>query len=93
MLRVEWTDQAIEKMEQISDYISLDSINAARNWIESVFNKEKLISVNPYIGREVPEYNNLQVREVFEGNYRVIYRVEVDKIRIITVINFKELLK
>lgn len=93
MLKVEWTDQAIEKVELIGEYISLDSPKAAFKWVNSVFDKENLIRENPHIGREVPEYKNPLVREVFEGNYRIIYRIEEKKISVITVKNFKELVQ
>ena len=93
MLRIEWTDQAIAKMEQTADYIALDSPKAATKWVNSVFNKEDLIRSNPTIGREVPEYKDSLVREVFEGNYRIVYRIEEKKISVITVKNFKEQMK
>jgi toxin ParE1/3/4 len=93
MLKVEWTDQALEKMEEIADYISADSPKAATKWISSVFGKEIMIQSNPNIGREVPEYKNSLVREVFEGRYRIIYRIEKKKISVITVKNFKEQMK
>jgi len=93
MLRFEWTDQAIEKIEQIADYISLDSPKAANKWVNAVFNKEEMIKANPSIGREVPEYKNKLVREIFEGNYRIIYKIDEKKISVVTIKNFKEQIK
>lgn len=90
MLKVEWTDQALDKIEQISDYISLDSPVAAKNWIRTILGKEQLLIDNPRIGRIVPEYRVELIREIFEGNYRVIYKIEEKLIKIITVKNFRE---
>jgi toxin ParE1/3/4 len=50
------------------------------------------LSINPTRGRKVPEANREEIREVFEGEYRIIYRLESKKISVLTIRNFKQLL-
>lgn len=38
-------------------------------------------------GRPVPEYRTERVREVFEGWYRISYRLKADQIDVIAVIH------
>ncbi len=38
-------------------------------------------------GRVVPEFNMKQIREVFEGPYRIIYYIKPDQIDVIAVIH------
>ncbi len=38
-------------------------------------------------GRKVPEYDLDQVREVFSGPYRIIYRIKPEQIDVISVIH------
>lgn len=40
----------------------------------------------------VPEYDNPSIREVFEGEYRLIYQMQDSTVAILTVRNFAELL-
>jgi len=46
MLKAEWTKQAIHGIDQIADYISLDSESSALKWIETIFSKEQVIIGN-----------------------------------------------
>ncbi len=43
-------------------------------------------------GRKVPEVNREDIRELFEGEYRIIYRVEAKRIFILTIRNIKQIL-
>ena len=90
MLKVEWTNQALDKIEQISEFISLDSSSASTKWAELIFSKEKVLIDSPKIGRKVPEYNDESIREIIVGNYRLVYRIKEKYISIITVKNCKE---
>ena len=90
MLKVEWTNQALDKIEQISEFISLDSSSAATKWAELIFCKEKVLIDSPKIGRKVPEYNDESIREIIVGNYRLVYRIKEKYISIITVKNCKK---
>ena len=38
------------------------------------------ISDQPHRGRPVPEYVNTEVREVREGDYRIIYRLHTGRV-------------
>jgi len=41
----------------------------------------------PLSGKMVPEYEMEQIREVFEGPYRIIYYIKSDQVDIIAVIH------
>ena len=43
------------------------------------------LSEHPLIGRVVEQYQLDDIREVYEGRYRMIYRVLPDRIDILTV--------
>ena len=45
------------------------------------------------MGRIVPEINSPNIREIIEGNYRIIYRVAQEKIEVLTVFEGRKLLK
>jgi len=94
MATVAFTEQALNDINDIADYISHDSLHFARMQAEKIFNRAILLETHPLIGRVVPELSIKSIREVIEGNYRVIYRiVRKDLIHILTVHHSRRLLK
>lgn len=66
---------AKEDMNQIEEYISRDSIYYANKTIEEIVEKIKYLSMFPYMGRKIPEYNNINLREIIYKSYRILYKV------------------
>lgn len=86
MAKIEFTEQAISDIKDIAIYISFDSVTFASLQVEKIFAKSETIENYPFIGRVVPELKIKSVREVFEGNYRIIYRImNKDLIHILTI--------
>jgi toxin ParE1/3/4 len=75
MVKLIWTDQAIEDLENIGNYIAENSEKYARITIEKIFSSTKILESFPQAGRIVPEKNEKNVRELIEGNYRIIYEI------------------
>lgn len=91
-MKIIWSPLAVERLEDIYDYIAKDNISAASNLIENIFTKVESLLENTNRGRVVPESNRENIRELFEGEYRIIYRVEKTYISVLTIRNFKQLL-
>ena len=89
-MRISWSPLSIERLDDISEYIAKDNISAAKYFIKRIFEKVETLPENPLRGRKVPEANREEIREVFEGEYRIIYRVEKKKLSILTIRNFKQ---
>lgn len=86
MAEVIWTEQSLEDIQQIADFIAKDSLVYAQLQAERFFAIEQQLSEHPYSGRKVPEINDEAIREVIVGMYRVIYYVQPqDKVSILTV--------
>mgnify|MGYP006303707313 CR=1 FL=1 len=68
------------------DYIATDSEKYAKLTISKLVNNALRIESNLYIGRLVPELNDESIREIIQGNYRIIYQVvQVSYAYILTV--------
>jgi len=91
-MKILWSPLAVERMEEISDYIAYDSPKAANEWIDTILDKVDLLKTSPEIGRIVPELEDSNFRELILGNYRIIYRMLSGSVRILTVRNFKQIL-
>ena len=91
-MKIFWSPLAVERLEYIYDFISKENASAAQKQISKIFKRVESLSKYPERGRKVPEANRKEIREVFEDEYRIIYRVEPKKIFILTIRNFKQLL-
>jgi plasmid stabilization system protein ParE len=91
-VKIIWSPLAVEGLENIYDYISRDNITAAEKTVESILMKVEKLSKFFERGRKVPEAKRDDIREIFEGEYRIIYRIETKRIVILTIRNFKQLL-
>jgi len=89
-MKIFWSPLAVERLENIYNYISVDNKSAAQKVAERIFKKVETLAKNPERGRIVPETNREEIREIFEGEYRIIYRIETKKVSILTIRNFKQ---
>jgi plasmid stabilization system protein ParE len=84
-MKVIWTPRAQQRLRKLHDYIAQDQpLNAAR-WIGRVLDRGDQIGNQPRSGRVVPEYRRDTIREVFEGDYRIIYRIRNQQVDVLTV--------
>lgn len=91
-MNIIWAPLAVDRLNCIFDFISEDNVIAANDLIESIFKKVESLSENAERGRIVPESNRKDIREIFEQEYRIIYKIEINRIVILTIRNFKQLL-
>lgn len=86
MVRINWTFQAKNDLKDIADYISKDSKLYAKRQVLKIRNRTNILKSNIHSGRNVPEIQDKDIREIIEGNYRIIYRViNETRIDILTV--------
>ena len=86
MVRIRFTKQSLFDLKEIYDYISYDSKKYAPYQILKIRNSIKIIKQYKIYGKIVEEYNDENIREIIEGNYRIIYKIlGDDRIDIITI--------
>lgn len=86
-MRVDWSDPALGDLDDIVRHISKDSPYYAREFIERVFDRTDKLKDFPLVGRWVPEADDKTIREVFVQGYRVMYRVESERVLVLAVIH------
>lgn len=91
-MNIIWSPLAIKKFEDILDYIAIDSKANAEKFAERVFRKVAILIEFPNVGRKVQELNNSNYRELILGNYRIIYKLHLNDIHILTIRHLKRLL-
>lgn len=91
-MKVHWTDRAKARLRLIHEHIAQDAPLVADQVIERLVARSRQIGELPYTGREVPEYQRDDLREVLERPYRIIYRIYKQRIDVVTVMHYRQLL-
>jgi len=82
-----WSVQANADVREIGRYIARDKPRASRAWINRLERKAIDASRVPMLGRIVPEIGRHDVREVFLRSYRIMYRVEEQRIVVVAIVH------
>ncbi len=85
MIRVFWTEPALEDVQEIRAYIARDSPCYARIVAERIFGAVEQLHLHPFSGRVVPEIGQHTLREVIEPPYRIVDRVRPELLEIAAV--------
>ena len=88
-----WSPEAIEDIESIASYIERDSLWYAKVVASRIIEMAESIPEYSEIGRIVPEIGDVTIRERFVFSYRIIYRVETERVLVIAVIHGSRLLQ
>lgn len=89
-MKIVWSPLALERVNEIADYIAENSVEAARVWLMDIFGVVDRLKEFPESGRAVPEVKRPNIRELIFKTYRVIYRVERKQVSILTVRHSKQ---
>ncbi|WP_426669650.1 type II toxin-antitoxin system RelE/ParE family toxin [Mucilaginibacter sp. McL0603] len=93
MAEVKWTKQAIQDIDKIAEFIAKDSDHYAKIQVQRFFDAVKVLEKQPKSGKIVPEKQDISIRAILIGSYRIIYKIVSEKrIDVITVHHNKRLL-
>ena len=92
-MKINWTQEALEKLIEIEDYISKDSPERASEFINHLMEHALSLTGQPRSGRIVPEIAKPNIRELLFKKYRIVYRLKEDSIEILTVFEGHMLLR
>lgn len=62
MVRINWALQAIKDLQNIYEFIAVDSNVYAKNQVIKIKEKTQLLKLQPKLGRIIPEINIVQHR-------------------------------
>ena len=85
MGQIVWTKLANNDLENIYDFIALESPFYAETTINTFFFRVEVLRILPRSGREIPEFKRTDLRELVEADYRNFYRIGKGSISTIRV--------
>lgn len=80
---VRLTTTAFADLDEIEEYIARDSPSIARRFIEKILSRFSQLENFANSGRIVPEFANESLRELIEGKYRIVYKLNADQVIVI----------
>lgn len=84
-MKVVWSPLAEQRAMEAVDYIAEDRPAAAARWLEGLLDHVAQLDQLAERGRMVPEIGRSAYREVLFAPYRIIYRVDADRVVILTL--------
>jgi addiction module RelE/StbE family toxin len=85
MVELIWAPRALEDLEALIEYISRDAPITARRFAQKLLSRVEILITHPHLGSYLPEDDSQTYRELIQGNYRMIYRVENQRVLIVAV--------
>ena len=93
-MTITWSQEACENLLDIEDFIARDSLERAVRFVDALIDHvEAILTDNPRSGRTVPEIGNPDIRELIYRGYRIVYRLNGNRIDILTVFEGHRLLR
>ncbi|MCF6319618.1 MAG: type II toxin-antitoxin system RelE/ParE family toxin [Proteobacteria bacterium] len=86
-MKLKWSPLAMERVLEIA----LDKPSAAEKWATDIFKITDNFKHNPKLGRIAPELYDESFRELIQGNYRIVYKIDT-QISILAIRHYKQML-
>lgn len=92
-LKISFALSAVSDLEDVLEFYNEQKVpHVGERLIQKIFQDIKLLSEQPDIGRIVPEFDLKYLRELIRPPFRIVYRRDTDKIRIVRVWRSERLL-
>jgi plasmid stabilization system protein ParE len=85
MARIVWTDDAINDVRSIFEFIAHDAPFRAAIFIDELIDYTDRLEDLPFSGRIIPERSDPAYRELIFHNYRIMYRTKDSLVEILHV--------
>lgn len=84
---VVWSESAQRALDEVIEYIVSDSRSAASQVLEAALNAAASLTTLSERGRIVPELDDPAIRELFVFEYRLMYRVEEERVVVVAFVH------
>ena len=93
MVRIIWTEPALQDLDEIADYISLDKPTAARQFVQRVFERIEQLANLAKSGSVPSELIGTQYRQLVIPPVRIFYRAQNEVVYIVYIMRGERLFR
>jgi plasmid stabilization system protein ParE len=88
--RVYWATRAVTNLRGIYEFIAETSPLYAQRTVDRLLVRARQLEDFPESGRTVPELERVDVRELIEGPYRILYHLRSDEAHVLAIIHGRQ---
>ena len=77
MAKIRWTDEAVNWLQDIHNYIAKDNPNIANKVVNDIFDKVQILTMMPEVGYKYQNQDNIRI--LLYGHYRIAYFIKESK--------------
>ena len=94
MARIIWSPKSLCQLDEIAEYIAVDSPTQAKRVVQRVLGTTERLATFPESGAFAPEFPDDNVREILAFRFRILYRFVKadDAVRIVGIVHGARLL-
>ncbi len=85
MATIRWTEEAVNWLQDIYNYIAEDSHAAAQKVVDGIYDKAQILKVFPNIGYKYRDEPEGEIRILLYGHYRIAYIIKQNIVEILGV--------
>ncbi|HEX9020079.1 MAG TPA: type II toxin-antitoxin system RelE/ParE family toxin [Nitrospirota bacterium] len=92
--RITFAASAIKDLEDLQVYYSAEGVpDVGKKLVAEIISQIERLAAHPLSGRVVPEFNVEHLREIIYPPFRIVYRHDKNKVRIVRIWRSERLLK
>jgi toxin ParE1/3/4 len=92
--RISVASSAIKDLEDLQAYYSAEGVpDVGKRLVVEIISRIERLSGHPLSGRIVPEFNVEHLREIIYPPFRIVYRHDKNKVRIVRIWRSERLLR
>lgn len=91
-MRVYWTPGAQGRLLEIQSHLKQHAPALAASVTLQLARRALQLGESPAMGRRLARYQPMEVRELLERPYRLVYRVMPTQVEILTVLHYRQLM-
>lgn len=93
-MKISFSNSAFKDLEDIKSYYAGEGVpTIGKRFIAEIIKHIENLKTHPEIGRIVPEFDDIHMRELIHPPFRIVYLLEDNAIKIIRVWRSERLLK
>lgn len=92
-MKVSWTRPALKDLDEIENYIALDDVDRAVDFVEKLIDLGESLEFDWERGTPAKWTKDTSIRELYYHNYTLIYEVMDDEIQIHEVHNSAKMIR
>jgi plasmid stabilization system protein ParE len=91
-MKIIWSPFAIERVTEFAEFIAQESQQNSIMFVEGIFQEVERLKKFPKLGRQLMDFRNREIREIPWETFRIVYRIEQDRIILLTVRHSRQVL-